>query len=167
MARREIFPVSITDNGSYVFDRVLKSGYVRKRTRRTKSWRMIYLVLRPASISIYKDEHETKLRNKILPYNLTAVTHYNNPKRKRHNVFCLFSPTRNYLLQALSKPDAREWVELIQHEARIKENDEEMLVKPVLNQAAYSGTKLSLQYGMTHVTIPEIEDCCGVTDQQA
>ncbi|OBT60008.1 hypothetical protein VE03_10468, partial [Pseudogymnoascus sp. 23342-1-I1] len=129
MVRLETFPVSITDNGSYLFDRVLKSGYVRKRTRKTKSWRVIYLVLRPASIFIYKDEHEAKLRDKILPCDLTAVALYNDPKRKRHNVFRLVSPTRNYLFQALSKPDAKEWVDLIQREARIKEKEEQMLAE--------------------------------------
>ena len=55
----------MTVNGSYDFDRILKSGFVHKRTRKTKSWKPIYLVLRPTSLSIYKDQRETKLRHKI------------------------------------------------------------------------------------------------------
>ncbi|OBT48960.1 hypothetical protein VE00_00645 [Pseudogymnoascus sp. WSF 3629] len=124
----------VTENGSYEFDRVLKSGYVRKRTRKTKSWKSIYLVLRPTSISIYKDQDESKLRHKILLSDLTAVAFLKDPKHKRHNVFGLFSPSRNYHLEALSKPDAAEWVDLIRREARIEEEEEEMfLASPSTN----------------------------------
>ncbi|OBT75659.1 hypothetical protein VF21_05141 [Pseudogymnoascus sp. 05NY08] len=124
----------VTENGSYEFDRVLKSGYVRKRTRKTKSWKSIYLVLRPTTISIYKDQDETKLRHKILLSDLTAVAFLKDPKHKRHNVFGLFSPSRNYHLEALSKPDAEEWVDLIRREARIEEEEEEMfLASPTTN----------------------------------
>ncbi|KFY52433.1 hypothetical protein V497_08522, partial [Pseudogymnoascus sp. VKM F-4516 (FW-969)] len=125
---------AVTENGSYEFDRVLKSGYVRKRTRKTKSWKSIYLVLRPTSISIYKDQDEAKLRHKILLSDLTAVAFLKDPKHKRHNVFGLFSPSRNYHLEALSKPDAEEWVDLIRREARIEEEEEEMfLASPSTN----------------------------------
>ncbi|ELR05230.1 hypothetical protein GMDG_01668 [Pseudogymnoascus destructans 20631-21] len=124
----------VTENGSYEFDRVLKSGYVRKRTRKTKSWKSIYLVLRPTSISIYKDQEEAKLRHKILLSDLTAVAFLKDPKHKRHNVFGLFSPSRNYHLEALSKSDAAEWVDLIRREARIEEEEEEMfLASPTTN----------------------------------
>ncbi|KAL5347812.1 hypothetical protein ACLOAV_007222 [Pseudogymnoascus australis] len=124
----------VTENGSYEFDRVLKSGYVRKRTRKTKSWKSIYLVLRPTSISIYKDQDEAKLRHKILLSDLTAVAFLKDPKHKRHNVFGLFSPSRNYHLEALSKIDAEEWVDLIRREARIEEEEEEMfLASPSAN----------------------------------
>ncbi|KAI9718367.1 MAG: hypothetical protein M1812_004088 [Candelaria pacifica] len=118
----------VNQNGSFEFDRVLKSGEVNKRTRKTKSWKPIHLVLRPNLLSIYKNERESKLRHKIPLAELTAVAHLKDPKKKRDFVFGLFSPSRNYHLQAKSKADAKEWVELIRREARIEQEEEQMFL---------------------------------------
>jgi len=118
----------VNQNGSFEFDRVLKSGYVQKRTRKTKTWKSIYLVLRPNYLSIYKDQNEAKLRHKIPLSDLTAVAFLKDPKQKRQNVFGLFTPSRNYHLEANSRKDAEEWVDLIRKEARIEEEEEEMLM---------------------------------------
>ncbi|KAH6680210.1 hypothetical protein B0J14DRAFT_695623 [Halenospora varia] len=124
----------VNQNGSFEFDRVLKSGFVQKRTRKTKTWKPIYLVLRPNSLSIYKDQNEDKLRQKIHLSDLTAVAFLKDPKQKRQNVFGLFSPSRNYHLEATSSKDAKEWVDLIRQEARIEEEEEEMmLASPIGN----------------------------------
>lgn len=133
-------PSPMTQNGSYTFDRILKSGFVHKRTRKTKSWKPIYLVLRPTSLSIYKDQRETKLRHKIHLADLTAVAKLKDPKGKRENLFGLFSPSRNYHLEASSTKDAEEWVELIRREARIEEEEEEMfLASPAAVATNYAG----------------------------
>lgn len=118
----------VTQNGSYDFDKILKCGMVNKRTRRTKSWKPIYLVLRPGSISIYKDERETRLRHKINVTDLTAVCQLKDPKGKRLNLLGLFSPSRNWHLEAPTKKDQQEWIELIRREARIEEIEEEMMI---------------------------------------
>ena len=85
-------------------------------------------MLRPNYLSLYKDQNEDKLRHKILLADLTAVAFLKDPKQKRQNVFGLFSPSRNYHLEATSRKDADEWVELIRQEARIEEEEEEMLL---------------------------------------
>ncbi|CAG8950162.1 hypothetical protein HYFRA_00008399 [Hymenoscyphus fraxineus] len=118
----------VNQNGSFEFDRVLKAGYVQKRTRKTKNWKPIYLVLRPNSLSIYKNENEGKLKHKIHLSDLTAVAKLKDPKQKRHNVFGLFSPSRNYHLESTTKGDTEEWVNLIRQEARIEEEEEELLL---------------------------------------
>lgn len=131
----------VDQNGSFAFDKVLKSGFVQKRTRKTKTWKTIYLVLRPMSLSIYKDQNESKLRHKIQLADLTAVAILKDPKQKRQNVFGLFSPSRNYHLEAASKKDAEEWVELIRKEARIEEEEEELLLSnPPLNMGGIYGS---------------------------
>lgn len=94
----------------------------------TQAWKSIYLVLRPNNLSIYKDQNEDKLRHKIHLSDLTAVAFLKDPKQKRQNVFGLFSPSRNYHLEARSRKDAEEWVELIRKEARIEEEEEEMFL---------------------------------------
>ncbi|EPE33176.1 PH [Glarea lozoyensis ATCC 20868] len=118
----------VNQNGSFEFDRVLKSGTVQKRTRKTKNWKPIFLVLRPNSLSIYRDANEDKLKHKIQLSDLTAVAKLKDPKHKRVNVFGLFSPSRNYHLEAASKKDTEEWVGLIRREARIEEEEEEMML---------------------------------------
>ena len=52
---------------------------------------------------------------------LTAVAYLKDPKGKRHHLFGLYSPSRNFHLQAQSAAEARSWVELIRQEARIDE----------------------------------------------
>ncbi|KAL2075538.1 hypothetical protein VTL71DRAFT_481 [Oculimacula yallundae] len=137
----------VNQNGSFEFDRVLKSGVVSKRTRKTKAWKSIYLVLRPNSLSIYKDANEDKLRHKIHLSDLTAVAFLKDPKQKRQNVFGLFSPSRNYHLEATSRKDAEEWVELIRTEARIEQEEEEMLLASPGGNAtgSYAGFEKTMQ----------------------
>ncbi|KAH6624461.1 hypothetical protein B0J18DRAFT_178791 [Chaetomium sp. MPI-SDFR-AT-0129] len=125
----------VNQNGSFEFDRVIKSGYVQKRTTKTKTWRTIYLVLRPNTLSIYKSDKEEKLRSKVYLSDLTAVTLLKDPKNKRPNVFGLFSPAKNFHFQATTLQDAQEWVELIRQDARIEEEEEEMfLASPSVRQ---------------------------------
>ncbi|KAI9779707.1 MAG: hypothetical protein M1839_007205 [Geoglossum umbratile] len=118
----------VNQNGSFEFDRVLKCGTVQKRTRKTKTWKSIHLVLRPNLLSIYKNSEETKLRHQIDLSELTAVAFLKDRKQKRQHMFGLFSPSRNYHLQASSEEDAQEWAELIRREARIEEEEEEMFL---------------------------------------
>ncbi|KAL2181987.1 uncharacterized protein P884DRAFT_189742 [Thermothelomyces heterothallicus CBS 202.75] len=128
----------VNQNGSFEFDRVLKSGYVQKRTQKTKAWRSIYLVLRPNALSVYKSDKEEKLRRKIYLSDLTAVTLLKDPKNKRPNVFGLFSPSKNFHFQAPTAKDADEWVDLIRQEARIEEEEEELfLASPGARQSLY------------------------------
>lgn len=128
----------VNQNGSFEFDRVIKSGYLQKRTQKTKIWKTIYLVYRPNTLSIYKDEQETKLRHKIYLSDLTAVTLLKDPKHRRQNVFGLFSPSKNFHFQASTKEDAQEWVDIICRDARIEEEEEEMfLASPVVRRDSF------------------------------
>lgn len=85
-------------------------------------------MLRPNFLSIYKDENEEKLRHKIHLSDLTAIAFLKDPKQKRQNLFGLFTPSRNYHIEAKSRQDALEWVDLIRKEARIEEEEEEMFL---------------------------------------
>lgn len=59
---------------------------------------------------------------------VTAVAYLKDPKGRRQHIFGLFSPSRNYHLQAKDERDSRSWVELIKHEARIDEEEQEILI---------------------------------------
>lgn len=93
-----------------------------------QAWKQIHLVLRPNLLSIYKDKDETKLRHQINLSELTAVARQKDPKGKVQYVFGLFSPSRNYHLSASTEKEAQEWVELIRSQARIDEEEEEMIL---------------------------------------
>ncbi|KAF2646045.1 PH domain-like protein [Massarina eburnea CBS 473.64] len=118
----------VNQNGSFEFDRVIKRGGVVKRTRKTKQWKSVYIVLRPNLLSIYRDKDETKLRHQISLSDLTAVARQRDSKKKMAHVFAIFSPARNYHFAAPTEKEAQAWVDVIRAEARIDEGDDEMLV---------------------------------------
>src|SRR6266513_3246627 len=94
-----------------------------------QTWKPVLLVLRPNLLSISKDPPEgTKLRHQLPLSDLTAVARQKDPKRKAKHVFGLFSPARNFHIEAPSEEEAQEWVELIRREARIDEEEEEMIL---------------------------------------
>ena len=69
---------------------------------------------------------------------LSEVAYLKDPKGRRQNIFGLFSPAKNFHLQAKDEKDARDWVELIRHEARIDAEEEEMIFgSPVVQQNTY------------------------------
>lgn len=139
----------VNQNGSFEFDRVIKSGEVLKRTRKTKAWKSIYIVLRPNLLSIYRNSQEDKLRHQITLSDLTAVARQKDPKGKAQHVFGLFSPSRNYHLGAKSDKEAQDWVELIRREARIDEDEEEIaLASPGGATGVYSGFERHLDGGI-------------------
>ncbi|KAL2048208.1 hypothetical protein N7G274_000119 [Stereocaulon virgatum] len=124
----------VNQNGSFAFDRVLKSGEVLKRTRKTKQWKSFYLVLRPNLLSLYKNSTEERLRKQLSLSELTAVGYLKDPKGRREHVFGLFSPSRNFHLQAKSAADAQAWVELIKQEARIDEEEQDIYLRSPTTQ---------------------------------
>lgn len=91
-----------------------------------QQWKPFYLVLRPNLLSLYKASTEERLLKQISLSDLTAVAYLKDPKGRRQNVFGLFSPSRNFRLQAKSEADARAWVELIKQEARVDEEDHQI-----------------------------------------
>ncbi|KAK7952655.1 PH domain-containing protein [Apiospora aurea] len=132
-------PSPVNQNGSFEFDRVLKAGYVQRRTQKTKAWKSVYLVLRPNALSVYKSDNESKLRHKLDLSELSAVTLLKDPKGKRHNLFGLFSPAKNFHFEAPSAKDAQEWIDLIRKDARIEEEEEEMfLASPIIRRQSYA-----------------------------
>lgn len=95
-------------------------------------------MLRPNTLSIYKSDKEEKLRHKVYLSDLTAVTLLKDPKNKRPHVFGLFSPSKNFHLQATSEAEAQEWVDLIREDARIEEEEEEMfLASPAVQRNSF------------------------------
>ncbi|KAL1966776.1 hypothetical protein VTN77DRAFT_3741 [Rasamsonia byssochlamydoides] len=118
----------VNENGSFEFDRVLKRGkvYCRIKSRHAfkASWKPVYLVLRPNLLSVYKDEDEAMLRLSITLSEVTAVAAVHSPRSNRDHVFGVFSPSKNYRFQALSEPDANDWIERIRSEMCIDEEEE-------------------------------------------
>ncbi|PHH79521.1 hypothetical protein CDD82_2342 [Ophiocordyceps australis] len=137
---------SVNKNGCFYSDRVLKCGHLQRRTQKTKKWKSVYMVLRPNTLFMYKNENETKLRHQIHLSDLTAVAFLKDPKHKRENVFGLFSPSKNFHFQAPTAKEAEEWVNKIRQDARIDEEEEEIfLASQVSSNATASGHRFSLR----------------------
>ena len=123
----------VNQNGSFEFDRVLKSGRVNRRVKSKgawkPTWKSTYLVLRPNLLSMYKNEDETGIRASITLSDVTAVA----PVKKANtlNVFGVFSPSKNYHFQGTSPKDTADWIERIRKEARVDVHDEIVLASPV------------------------------------
>ena len=123
----------VNQNGSFEFDRVLKSGKVSRRMKSKgawkPTWKPTYLVLRPNLLSMYKNDDETGIRASITLSDVTAVALVK--KANTANVFGVFSPSKNYHFQGSSAKDTAEWIERIRMEARVDVHDEIVLASPV------------------------------------
>lgn len=123
----------VNQNGSFEFDRVLKSGKVSRRMKSKgawkPTWKSTYLVLRPNLLSMYKNDDETGIRASITLSDVTAVASVK--KANTANVFGVFSPSKNYHFQGSSAKDTADWIERIRTEARVDVHDEIVLASPV------------------------------------
>ncbi|OOF97491.1 hypothetical protein ASPCADRAFT_514445 [Aspergillus carbonarius ITEM 5010] len=121
----------VNENGSFEFDRVLKTGKVFRRVKHKHafraSWKPAYLVLRPNLLSVYKDEETTRLRASITLSEVTAVASVRSPRSNRQHVFGVFSPSKNYRFQASSDKDTEDWIKQIKGETRMDEDEEAFL----------------------------------------
>lgn len=121
----------VNENGSFEFDRVLKSGKVYRRTKNKHafiaSWKPAYLVLRPNLLSVYKDEEATRLRLSINLSDVTAIAAVRHPGSTREHVFGIFTPSKNYRFQALSQKDVEDWIARIRAETPVDETEEAFL----------------------------------------
>lgn len=101
---------------------------------------------------MYKDPEETKLRHQIILSDITAVARQKDPKRKGKHVFGLFSPSRNFHLEASTELEAQHWVDIIRREARIDEEEAEMIMmSPGGAKHPYQGFGRRLPQGISEV----------------
>ncbi|KAK6350075.1 hypothetical protein TWF696_006322 [Orbilia brochopaga] len=123
----------VDERGAFMHDRVFKEGWLLQRTRKTKNWKRRWYVLRGSAIGIYKDEQEKKLHRQIQLSELTACAPLKADRRP--HVFGLFSPARNYHLQASSEKELEQWVKTVREVACLEETDEQLLLSPTAAEA--------------------------------
>ncbi|KAK6536512.1 hypothetical protein TWF281_000740 [Arthrobotrys megalospora] len=119
----------VDERGAFMHDKIYKEGWLHQRTRKTKTWKRRWYVLRGSAISVYKDDNEKKLHRQIQLCDLTACAPLKNDKRA--HIFGLFSPTRNYHLQASSDAEMNEWVKLVREMTALEESDEPLVMSPI------------------------------------
>ncbi|KAF3094012.1 hypothetical protein TWF594_010633 [Orbilia oligospora] len=119
----------VDERGAFMHDKIFKEGWLHQRTRKTKNWKRRWYVLRGSAISIYKDDNEKKLHRQIQLSDLTACAPLKNDKRP--HIFGLFSPTRNFHLQASSDVEMNEWVKLVREMTALEESDEPLVMSPI------------------------------------
>ncbi|KAJ5747463.1 uncharacterized protein N7511_009159 [Penicillium nucicola] len=131
-ARGNLDPFSpVNENGSFEFDRVVKTGRVQRRVKHKHvfraSWKSAYLVLRPNLLSVYKDEETTRLRVSIPLSEVTAVTPVKSARSTRKHVFGVFTPATNYRFEAPTQRDSEDWIQRIRAETPGNEDEQAFL----------------------------------------
>ena len=63
------------------------------------------------------------------------MAYLKDPKGRRENLFGVFSPSRNFHLQVKTPADAHEWVELIKHEARIDDEEQDVILQSPIHES--------------------------------
>lgn len=110
----------VSQNGSFAFHRVIKSGQMDRRVKKKgtfkSSWKTAYLVLRPGLLSVYKDEKESELKLSITLSDVTAVTPVK--KSRTDHVVGIFSPSKNYHFASATAQDAADWISALRSEIR-------------------------------------------------
>ncbi|KAK9325395.1 hypothetical protein V1517DRAFT_314792 [Lipomyces orientalis] len=108
-------------------DVIIRNGWLLKRGKRW-TWARRWFVLRPAQLTVYKNDSEYKAAD-IIPIsdiNTAAIlSDKSDSKRKGH--FAIFTPSRNYHLQATTPAEAEEWVTDIKMAVRLAEQQSEFL----------------------------------------
>lgn len=94
--------------------RVLRSGWLYKRSRTTKKWSRRWFVLRANQLVYYKDESEYKTEWMISTADIMSVAMLADQKP---NHFALFTNNKNFHLRADNTPDAEAWVDVIRQAA--------------------------------------------------
>ncbi|EXJ55678.1 hypothetical protein A1O7_08607 [Cladophialophora yegresii CBS 114405] len=150
----------VDQNGSFCFDRVIKSGKVHRRVKNKgawkPSWKQAYLVLRPNLLSVYQNPDETDLKASITLSEVTAVARVR--KARTDHVFGVFSPSKNYHFQGTSEADAEDWIAHIRVESRMDEDDDVDLKAP---QFSSKLPDLSNTYESTDISADEMHRAPG------
>ncbi|OAL27470.1 hypothetical protein AYO20_09753 [Fonsecaea nubica] len=150
----------VDQNGSFCFDRVIKSGKVHWRVKNKgawkPSWKPAYLVLRPNLLSVYQNPDETDLKASITLSEVTAVARVQ--KVHTEHVFGVFSPSKNYHFRGISEADTEDWIMYIRSEARTDEDDNIASTAPQLSSRAGD---LSNTYDSTDMSADEMHRAPG------
>ncbi|KAG6373390.1 hypothetical protein JVT61DRAFT_6539 [Boletus reticuloceps] len=90
----------------------LKSGYLRKKGERRKTWKKRWFVLRPAHLAYYKTSAEYQILRLL---NLTDVHSCTQVMLKKHlYTFGVVTSVRTFYLRAQSPEEVQQWVTAIQ-----------------------------------------------------
>ncbi|KAI8619396.1 hypothetical protein BC830DRAFT_1104447 [Chytriomyces sp. MP71] len=102
--------------GSLDAEKVLKSGYLKKKGEKRKTWKTRWFVLRTTKLAYYKNEKEYELLNIIPLQNVTTVADVD--LQRRSNVFGVVTRERTFYLQANGPTDMESWIFLLRESQR-------------------------------------------------
>ncbi|KAJ3238792.1 hypothetical protein HDU81_007181 [Chytriomyces hyalinus] len=102
--------------GSLDAEKVLKSGYLKKKGEKRKTWKTRWFVLRTTKLAYYKNEKEYELLNIIPLQNITTVADVD--LQRRSNVFGLVTRERTFYFQASGPTEMESWIFLMREAQR-------------------------------------------------
>ncbi|KAI5812616.1 hypothetical protein BZA77DRAFT_136855 [Pyronema omphalodes] len=101
----------VDQDGAFHQDKVLRSGWLLKRTRKTKGWKKRWFVLRADRLSCYKDQKEYKIHRQIMLSDVTAVAALKDSKHPFS--FGVYSQAKNFQFRAENEDEVNDWTEKI------------------------------------------------------
>ncbi|KAJ3092526.1 hypothetical protein HK102_006303, partial [Quaeritorhiza haematococci] len=119
-----------SDNGQDITDvnlelmkneKVVKSGWMKKKGEKRKRWKRRWFVLRATKIAYYKNEREYELLHIIHLENVHAIAPVE--RKKRQNVFGVVTKQRTYFFQAFSPEEMEEWMSMLRKQKKEMQNN--------------------------------------------
>ncbi|KAI9226931.1 MAG: hypothetical protein DHS80DRAFT_18005 [Piptocephalis tieghemiana] len=100
-------------------NRVLSEGYLRKQCDRNTTWRKRWFVLRPGTLTYYKNQKEYELHRMIPISKLVDVIPLPQPSSgKRKWCFKVITPERSFIVSADDEAGREQWVRALDEEIK-------------------------------------------------
>ncbi|KAL0084053.1 hypothetical protein J3Q64DRAFT_1476318 [Phycomyces blakesleeanus] len=112
-------------------EKVVLSGYLRKKGEKRRTWKKRWFVLRTTKLAMYKDDKEYKLLRIIDLHEIHSVVQVTS-KNKYKYVFAIITPRRMYYVQAKDQHDMDVWFEQIERakqELKLYDTDDDASLK--------------------------------------
>ncbi|KAI9027607.1 hypothetical protein CLU79DRAFT_717107 [Phycomyces nitens] len=112
-------------------EKVILSGYLRKKGEKRRTWKKRWFVLRTTKLAMYKDDKEYKLLRIIDLHEIHSVVQVTS-KNKYKYVFAIITPKRMYYVQAKDQNDMDIWLDNIEkakQESKLYDTDDDASLK--------------------------------------
>ncbi|CCE88999.1 Piso0_001795 [Millerozyma farinosa CBS 7064] len=92
-------------------NKVLISSYLSKRSKKTRQWRHVWVVLRNCQLSYYKNEKEHKA---LKVFSIDSILSFSEVKDRASNHFAIYTNNRVLHFRAANRPLFDKWISALE-----------------------------------------------------